>query len=655
VWLLEIAMKTPVRGRYIKIKTDWDDRNDDFSHALKAEFENNVDKLIKVYYNAETRDEGYEYDALGNRTVESVTLKGKSEEIKNYGYYADGSRLRSNGKWVYVYDANGNVVKKGDTIDIGGVITKVKDAASYLNTITDSVNEIQFSVADKGTYWQYEYDLMNRMIKVRKNNEEIVEYTYSWKGYRVKKEKLNATADELKTTYYIFSPNGKLLYQEEEKYGDETANFYRQYDYLFNKLFAKDVGRVGTTTADARFYYHTDHLGSVTAITDEAGDTAWGNEFTPFGSAADSGNMPDGGFKFATYAYDEDINLNYACMRWSDPETGRFTSLDPSRDGVNWYVYCGNNPIAYVDPAGLEYTSYGEYWGWDANNLESNTPGPDIVTSYGEFFGYEANNYSTLNDSGTGSNVTIPGETSYNNNYNAAKIISDNEKRKQIEGKINGHFDFSGDTPEAREKLKYDFISALLYLYQSKEAKERIEAVIASGHQITISLFNIKHQAAEYDPGIDKEHVTIYWDPSLGAIRKYSNTEAVAFDKKHPDLALASAAIVLGHELAGHGYQDLVQNKLDSQKYREYNERSKIDKYDVEALEMKCYILYGDRKYGAAAWGSVNGGIEFDAVESFEKPVISELNSWGFHEAIRDNYFDGRFGFRTTQSVTSVL
>jgi RHS repeat-associated protein len=370
VWIIEIVMKTPVRGRYIKIKTDWDDRNDDFTWADKTEFGNNVDKLIKVYYNAETRDEGYEYDALGNRTVEKVTLKGKAQEVKNYGYYADGSRLRSNGKWAYVYDANGNVVKKGDMLDIGGVITKVKDATTYLNTITDSVNNIQFSTADKGTYWQYEYDLMNRMIKVSKNNEEIAAYTYSWKGYRVKKVKLNATANELKTTYYIFSPNGKLLYQEEEKYGLETTNFYRQYDYLFNKLFAKDVGRVGTTTADARFYYHTDHLGSVTAITDEAGNTAWGNEFTPFGSAADGGNKPDGGFKFASYTYDEDVQLNYALARWQDPETGRFTSLDPAKDGVNWYAYCRNNPINNMDPTGLD--SYGDHWS-DMQGAENQT------------------------------------------------------------------------------------------------------------------------------------------------------------------------------------------------------------------------------------------------------------------------------------------
>ena len=28
---------------------------------------------------------------------------------------------------------------------------------------------------------------------------------------------------------------------------------------------------------------------------------------------------------------------------------------DPIRDGLNWYTYCGNNPVMFVDPWGLEY------------------------------------------------------------------------------------------------------------------------------------------------------------------------------------------------------------------------------------------------------------------------------------------------------------
>ncbi|MCK4261241.1 MAG: hypothetical protein KAX49_19870, partial [Halanaerobiales bacterium] len=32
---------------------------------------------------------------------------------------------------------------------------------------------------------------------------------------------------------------------------------------------------------------------------------------------------------------------------------GRFISEDPVKDGANWYSYCANNPLKYVDPTGL--------------------------------------------------------------------------------------------------------------------------------------------------------------------------------------------------------------------------------------------------------------------------------------------------------------
>ena len=32
--------------------------------------------------------------------------------------------------------------------------------------------------------------------------------------------------------------------------------------------------------------------------------------------------------------------------------TGRFISEDPIKDGLNWYAYCGGNPIMFWDPTG---------------------------------------------------------------------------------------------------------------------------------------------------------------------------------------------------------------------------------------------------------------------------------------------------------------
>jgi hypothetical protein len=37
-----------------------------------------------------------------------------------------------------------------------------------------------------------------------------------------------------------------------------------------------------------------------------------------------------------------------------DPETGRFITLDPMRDGLNWYAYVENNPLRFNDPTGFE-------------------------------------------------------------------------------------------------------------------------------------------------------------------------------------------------------------------------------------------------------------------------------------------------------------
>jgi len=52
-------------------------------------------------------------------------------------------------------------------------------------------------------------------------------------------------------------------------------------------------------------------------------------------------------------------------MRKYDPETGRFISEDPTGDGLNWYVYCNNDPVNYTDPSGFGtvWNRYGEVIG----------------------------------------------------------------------------------------------------------------------------------------------------------------------------------------------------------------------------------------------------------------------------------------------------
>ena len=108
----------------------------------------------------------------------------------------------------------------------------------------------------------------------------------------------------------------------------------------------------GTLTR-AKYFYHPDHLGSTVAITNEAGETVWKNEFTPFGTETGYEGTEEHQGKFTGKDFDEETGLYYFNARWYDPELGRFISVDPIKDGVNWYVYCSNNPLIFVDPTGL--------------------------------------------------------------------------------------------------------------------------------------------------------------------------------------------------------------------------------------------------------------------------------------------------------------
>ena len=115
----------------------------------------------------------------------------------------------------------------------------------------------------------------------------------------------------------------------------------------------------------AKVYYHHDRLGSVDYVTDsQTGAVAGFSTYDEWGKPIKISPMNIGGesWKFTEYTvhpYDPLLGVYYAKARMYDPANSRMLSVDPVKGTIsnpqtmNQYIYCLDNPINYIDPAGL--------------------------------------------------------------------------------------------------------------------------------------------------------------------------------------------------------------------------------------------------------------------------------------------------------------
>ena len=65
----------------------------------------------------------------------------------------------------------------------------------------------------------------------------------------------------------------------------------------------------------------------------------------------------DNPYRYCGEYFDNETGYVYLRARYYAPTLGRFISEDTAKDGYNWYVYCGNDPVNYVDPSGEVFLS----------------------------------------------------------------------------------------------------------------------------------------------------------------------------------------------------------------------------------------------------------------------------------------------------------
>ena len=144
------------------------------------------------------------------------------------------------------------------------------------------------------------------------------------------------------------------------------------YDYCGNVEYTNDKAVLyhseGYVTFDKNqqpefHYYLKDHLGNIRVVFNERDSVEQVTHYYPFG-----GSFGDGvGSSVQDYLYSgkeltrfNALNWYNYGARWYDPTIARWNGVDKLAEKHcenTPYIFCGNNPIIYTDPNGLDYWS----------------------------------------------------------------------------------------------------------------------------------------------------------------------------------------------------------------------------------------------------------------------------------------------------------
>ena len=107
------------------------------------------------------------------------------------------------------------------------------------------------------------------------------------------------------------------------------------------------------------FYYHSDHLGSTSYITDDKGNITQYTAYLPYGELLvdEHSSSEDLPYKFNGKELDEETGLYYYGARYLNPVSSIWYGVDPLMEkypNMSPYCYTFGNPIKYLDPDGRD-------------------------------------------------------------------------------------------------------------------------------------------------------------------------------------------------------------------------------------------------------------------------------------------------------------
>ncbi|ATB38522.1 hypothetical protein CYFUS_003957 [Cystobacter fuscus] len=288
------------------------------------------DRLVALFsreFETPWSERSFEYDRGGRLLAESVGQNGTVLRSVRYGH-----------------DANGNLIRDGDTLRKIGLMDEVVihgrnpvtyDALGQATRVPGKKGDLGCQhgldgtlqeVRANGVSWRFKYDALGRRIEATDGQRT---WRYGWSGLQLIWEELVSSAEQPPLRReYLYLPGGNT------------------------PIAFHEAGRT--------FWLQQDTRGAVICAFDEEARLVWKASYDSFGQARVEVGEIRQPWRLAGQYEDEGTGLYYNLGRYYSPILKSYLSRDPFwfKHGATAYSYCDNDPWNRIDP-------YGQ-WAWIA-------------------------------------------------------------------------------------------------------------------------------------------------------------------------------------------------------------------------------------------------------------------------------------------------
>jgi RHS repeat-associated protein len=269
------------------------------------------------------------------------TLNSLTQLNRSYGYDPINrvSAASDSGGWsrTFCYDRNGNLWVTGNSgVTLAGNTPQQLGGPCPSSTTpyngNNQISGANYDAAGNQTVVNGNtlgYDAENRVASALDSVTQSTEtYLYDGDGQRVEK------SGPAGTTVYVYDVQGRL---------------------------AAEYSTASSTSPCTTCYLSADQLGSTRLVTDFSGSVVGRHDYLPFGEEVSPNTLDNISQKFTGQMRDAETGMDFFHARYFGAALGRFTSPDPGNAGAditnpqswNAYAYVLGNPLALVDPSGL--------------------------------------------------------------------------------------------------------------------------------------------------------------------------------------------------------------------------------------------------------------------------------------------------------------